>query len=71
MDSSRVLEEIMDANPRTPEVEELLKKVSREVSKQRYEIARELLVKLVDRLGENDPEVTRIQTLLDFLEGVE
>ena len=71
VDSSRVLEEIMDANPRTPEVEELLKKVSREVSKQRYEIARELLVKLVDRLGENDPEVTRIQTLLDFLEGEE
>ena len=71
VDSSRVLEEIMDANPRTPEVEELLKKVSQEVSKQRYEIARGLLGKLVDRLGENDPEVTRIQTLLDFLEGEE
>ena len=71
VDSSRVLEEIMDANPRTPEVEELLKKVSQEVSTQRYEIARGLLVKLVDRLGENDPEVTRIQTLLDFLEDEE
>ena len=69
VDSSRVLEEIMGALPRTPEVEELLTKVSQEIGKQRYDSARALLVKLVDRLGENDPEVTRITTLLDFMEG--
>ena len=71
VDSSRVLEEIMDANPRTAAVEELLKKVSREVGKRRYETARELLAQLVARLGEDDPEVTRIRTLLDFMEGAE
>ena len=71
VDSSRVLEEIMDAPPRTTEVEELLTKVSREVGKQRYEDARGLLAQLVSRLGESDPEVTRMRTLLDFMEGEE
>ena len=71
VDSSRVLEEIMDSNPRTTEVEVLLSEVSREVGKQRYEKAREQLARLVERLGEGDPEVTRIRTLLDFMEGEE
>ena len=71
VDSSRVLEEIMDAPPRTTEVEELLTKLSQEVGKQRYEKAREVLAQLVIRLGEDDPEVTRIRTLLDFMEGEE
>ena len=71
VDSNRVLEEIMDAPPRTPEVEELLRKISQEVGKQQYDNARGLLVRLVDRLGENDPEVTRITTLIDFMEGEE
>ena len=35
VDSSRVLEEIMDTPPRTAEVEDLLTKVSQEVGKQR------------------------------------
>ena len=71
VDSGRVLEEIMDAPSRTTEVEELLTKVSQEIGRQRYENARGLLVKLVSRLGESDPEVTRIRTLLDFMEGEE
>ena len=71
VDSSRVLEEVMDAPPRTAEVEDLLTKVSQEVGKQRLEQARGLLAQLVDRLGENDPDVTRITTLLDFVEGEE
>lgn len=69
VDSNRVLEEIMDSPPRATEVEELLKKVSQEVGRQRYKKARGLLSQLVGRLGENDPEVTRTRTLLDFIEG--
>ena len=71
VDSGRVLEEIMDVHPRTAKVEELVTKVAKVVGKQRYEKARELLAELVDFLGENDPEVTRIRTLLDFVEGQE
>ena len=71
IDSSRILEEIMSADPRTQDVKELLSEISQEVGKQRYESARGLLTQLVDRLGEDDPEVTRIRTLLDFMEGEE
>jgi hypothetical protein len=69
VDSSRVLEEIMDADPRAQEVNALLSRISQDVGKQRYESARALVVQLVGKLGEDDPEVTRIRTLLDFMEG--
>ena len=69
VDSSRVLEEIMDSPPRNQEVEELLAEVSRQIGRRRYRKAMGSLARLVDRLGENDPEVTRMKTLLDFMEG--
>ena len=71
VDSSRVLEEIMDADPRAQEIKALLSQISQEVGKQRFENARGLLAQLVNHLGEDDPEVTRIRTLLDFMEGEE
>lgn len=69
VDSSRVLEEIMDADPRTHEVKELLSQLSREVGDQRFDSARMLLAQLVNQLGESDAEVTRVRTLLEFMEG--
>jgi ABC-type cobalamin/Fe3+-siderophores transport system ATPase subunit len=71
VDSSRVLEEIMESDPRAQEVKDLLLQFSQEVGKQRFGSARELLSKLEERLGENDPDVTRARTLLDFVEGKE
>ena len=71
VDSSRILEETMSADRRTQDIKELLSEISQEVGKQRYESARGLLAQLIDRLGEDDPEVTRIRTLLDFMEGEE
>ena len=69
VDSSRVLEEIMDAEPRTKKVKELLSEISRAIGNERYGDAHELLVDLSDRVGENDPEVIRVRTLLDFMTG--
>ena len=69
MDSSSVLEEIMDADPRTAEVQKLLATLSTTIGKQEYERARNLLTDLAGHLGESDPEVTRLTTLLDFMEG--
>ncbi|MYA79476.1 MAG: AAA family ATPase [Acidobacteriia bacterium] len=69
VDSSRVLEEVMDTDSRTPRFNQLLTKISPTIAHDRYGDARELLGELSDRLGENDPEVTRIQTLIDFVTG--
>jgi predicted ATP-binding protein involved in virulence len=71
VDSSRVLEEVMDADPRAKEVQNLLTELSRLIGKQQFDSARELLAQLIERLGETDPEVTRTRTLLDFVEGKE
>jgi len=71
MDSSQVLEEIMDADPRTHKIKELLARISAEVGQQQFASARNSLTTLVERMGEDDPEVTRLRTLLDFMEGKE
>jgi predicted ATP-binding protein involved in virulence len=71
MDSSQVLEEIMDADPRTYEVKELLARISTEIGQQQFGSAHSWLARLVERLGEDDPEVTRLRTLLNFVEGKE
>ena len=69
MDSSSVLEEIMDADSRTAEVQTLLAALSAAIGKQEFERARNLLSELVHHVGVGDPEVTRLTTLLDFMEG--
>ncbi|MBC2710991.1 MAG: AAA family ATPase [Desulfosarcina sp.] len=71
VDSSRVLEEIMDARPRAREVHELLTKLSRASSMKNFKQARNFLDKLAAQVGEDDPEVTRARTLLEFLEDDE
>ncbi len=67
LDSSQVLDEVMDTTPRTAEVHSLLARISEEIGVDRYERARALLSELVGMVGENDSEVIRIRTLLDFL----
>jgi predicted ATP-binding protein involved in virulence len=71
VDSSRVLEEIMDASPRTRVVKEAILKLTHEIGRQQFEQARESLVELTAVLGEDDPEVTHARTLIDFMEGKE
>jgi predicted ATP-binding protein involved in virulence len=68
VDSSRVLQEIMDVAPRTVEVQMLVTLLSQEIGNKRYETARKLLGKLVEHVGENDPEVTQARTFLEFME---
>jgi predicted ATP-binding protein involved in virulence len=67
VDSSRVLEEIMQSRPRTAGVQDILTELSRAMGAKNYVQAEELLRSLKTRVGENDPEVTRARTLLDFM----
>ena len=69
IDSSRVLEEVMEARPRTKEVQDVLYDLSKAIGNRQYEKAHTLLDQLVVLIGEADPEVTRARTLLDFMEN--
>ena len=67
VDSSRVLEEIMDALPRSPEIQELLDRVSKTIADKKLDEANALVADLAVKLGDDDAEVIRVRTLLDFL----
>jgi predicted ATP-binding protein involved in virulence len=67
VDSSRVLEEIMDARPRTEVVQALLSEISVAVGNKNLGRAKEVLAELITQVGESDPEVIRSRTLLEFM----
>ncbi|HEV7676952.1 MAG TPA: AAA family ATPase [Candidatus Dormibacteraeota bacterium] len=71
VDSSRVLEEVMDTDPRATDVQDLLLQLAKSIGQQEFTRGHALLTQLVERLGDDDPEVTRVRTLLDFVEGKE
>ena len=59
----------MDAPPRSPEVQGLLDRLSSSVADKRLQDASTLVTELAAKLGQNDAEVIRARTLLDFLGG--
>ncbi len=71
VDSSRVLEEIMDAAPRSHKVQKLLTDLSKHVDRKDLKGAATLVARLSRTLGEHDAEVIRARTLLDFLGSAE
>lgn len=70
VDSSRVLEEIMDASSRNADLTDSLAAVSQVIGAQQFDRARELLASLDEHEGAG-PDVIRLRTLLDFMEGKE
>jgi predicted ATP-binding protein involved in virulence len=68
LDSSRVLEEIMRTRIRNKDVDELLAKIARQIGDDDFAGARATIKEATEKLGEDDPEVTRAQTLLAFVE---
>jgi predicted ATP-binding protein involved in virulence len=69
IDSSRVLEELMDATSRNESVEISLRELFGLIDKEDFNGARALLPKVETQLGPDDPEVTRARTLMAFLES--
>lgn len=69
VDSSRVLEEIMESGTRTAPVQDLLSLLSRAIGAGDHVTAETLLGQLSNVIGEDDPEVTRLRTLLEFVKG--
>ena len=69
IDSSRVLEELMEAPPRNESVEQMLRALFRSIDQEKFDAARDLLPRVEAQLGPDDPEVTRARTLMAFLES--
>ena len=69
IDSSRVLEELMDAKPRNESVENLLHSLFKLIDQEDFPAAGQLLPELEKELGPDDPELTRARTLMAFLES--
>ena len=69
MDSSRVLEEVMDAKARNESVDKLLRDLFSLIDKEDFDGARKLLPDIEAKLGPDDPEITRAHTLMTFLES--
>jgi predicted ATP-binding protein involved in virulence len=68
MDSSRVLEELMDTTSRDVAVEELISNLAAAINREDFLQSRKLLSTLADTIGASDPEVTRAKALLAFLQ---
>jgi predicted ATP-binding protein involved in virulence len=68
IDSSRILEEILDTPSRNKNVNYILNEIYKNIDKGNVEMAKEYLNELKKILGPNDPEVTRSSTMLSFLE---
>ena len=67
VDSSRVLEELMDAKPRNAGVEEKLNTIAELIDQGKEAEARSEIETLAKEIGEDDPEITRARMLLEFM----
>jgi predicted ATP-binding protein involved in virulence len=68
IDSNRILGEVMNAEHRDKITETLLGSLFHHIREEDFGRARELLREVEAKLGHDDPEVTRAETLMSFLE---
>ena len=71
IDSSRVLEEVMDTKSRNAGVEDTIARIAKLIGDGKADEARAAIKTLSEAIGEDDPEIARAITLLDFMEGDE
>lgn len=71
LDANRVLEELMDVKSRDGDVEEQLQQIFQLIDEDDFDRARDSIATLEERLGPNDPEITRARSLIAFLEEME
>lgn len=68
VDSSRILEELMDTTARTESVDRMLAEFARQIGDDHFEAARATIQKAEAELGPNEPEITRARTLMAFVD---
>lgn len=71
MDANRILQELMGAPVRNKQMETELRILFELIDAEDFTQARKKIATLEQQLGENEPELTRAQSLITFLEGTE
>lgn len=71
MDANRILHEFMGAPVRNRQVDNELKALFDLIDQERFDDARAAIATLEQKLGEDEPELTRASSLIRFLEGAE
>lgn len=71
MDANRILQEFMGAPVRNRQVEDELRVLFELIDLERFDEARNKIQNLEQKLGEDEPELTRASSLIHFLEGNE
>lgn len=69
IESSRILEELMDTKSRNAEIDEQIGKISKLIGRRESDSAKKEIKDLSNKIGEDDPEITRALTFLKFMEG--
>lgn len=71
VDSSRVLEELMDTSPRNSDVDVKLAEIASLIDQDKGSEAKKVIDALAQKIGENDPEILRARLLIDFMDESE
>jgi predicted ATP-binding protein involved in virulence len=71
IDSSRILEEVINASARNEETKELLTKMAEQIDREELREAKKSLGEVEQKLGQDDPEVTGANTLINLLESTQ
>jgi predicted ATP-binding protein involved in virulence len=71
IDSSRILEEVMQASPRNEQIKGLLSRMAEQIDREDLGAAKSSLQEVEDKLGQDDPEVTGANTLINLLESTQ
>lgn len=69
MDSNRVLSELMGVANRNQQTEGELQNLFRRIDEEKFEQAESMIRDLEDKLGHDEPELTRARALIAFLKG--
>jgi predicted ATP-binding protein involved in virulence len=71
MDANRILQEFMGAPVRNRRVEEELTRLFELIDNEEFDYARTAIATLEEKLGTDEPELTRASSLIRFLEGTD
>lgn len=71
IDSSRILEEVMHVSRRNEETKGLLSRMAEQIDREELGEAKKTLGEVEQKLGQDDPEVTGANTLINLLESTQ